>query len=49
MASEETIMSTMHESRKFPPSDSFREKANIKSIEEYDKLYQRSVEQPEEF
>jgi acetyl-CoA synthetase len=49
MSEEETIMSMMHEERKFPPSDSFRQKANIKSLEDYDKLYQRSVEKPDEF
>jgi acetyl-CoA synthetase len=49
MSEEETIMSMMHEERKFSPSDSFRQKANIKSLEDYDKLYQRSVENPDEF
>ncbi|UCH89769.1 MAG: acetate--CoA ligase [Thermoplasmata archaeon] len=49
MVQEETIMSIMHEGRRIPPSKEFRENANIKSLEEYEKLYQRSVEHPEEF
>jgi acetyl-CoA synthetase len=49
MVQEETILSMMHEGRTVPPGDDFKNKANIKSYEEYEKLYQRSVEQPEEF
>jgi acetyl-CoA synthetase len=49
MVQEETIMSVLHEHRKIPPKESFREKANIKSMEEYEQLYQRSVEHPDEF
>ncbi len=44
-----TIESMMAEGRKFPPSEDFREKANIKSMEEYEELYRRSVEDPEGF
>ena len=47
--SQETIESMLAEGRKFPPSESFRSKAHIKSMEEYEKLYKRSVDNPEEF
>ncbi len=39
----------MAEKRTFPPSKDFSEKAHIKSIAEYEKLYKRSVEDPEGF
>ncbi|UCE74700.1 MAG: acetate--CoA ligase [Methanomassiliicoccales archaeon] len=45
----ETIKSMLAEGRKFPPSDEFRKKANIKSLEEYLELYERSVSDPEKF
>lgn len=44
-----SIMSTMQEDRKFPPSESFRKQAYIKSDEEYQKLYQESIKDPEAF
>jgi acetyl-CoA synthetase len=47
--SELTIESMLAEGRKFPPSDDFRKKAHINSIKEYEKLYQRSVDDPEKF
>jgi acetyl-CoA synthetase len=47
--SEETIESMLAEGRKFPPSDDFRQNAHVKSLEEYEDLYKRSVENPEEF
>ncbi len=47
--SEKTIESMLAEGRKFPPSEDFRNKANIKSMEEYKELYQRSVNEPEKF
>jgi acetyl-CoA synthetase len=37
------------EKRTFPPSKEFSAKANIKSMQEYEKLYKRSVEEPEKF
>lgn len=46
---EKTIESMLAEGRKFPPSEDFRNKANIKSMEEYEELYQRSVNEPEKF
>ncbi len=44
--SEKTIESIMKEGRKFPPSEAFREKAHIKSKEEYDKIYAESIKNP---
>jgi acetyl-CoA synthetase len=44
-----TIESMLEEGRKFPPSDDFRNKAYIKSMEDYEELYQRSVNEPEKF
>ncbi|RME68187.1 MAG: acetate--CoA ligase [Nitrospirae bacterium] len=39
----------MSEQRKFPPPKEFSERAHIKSMEEYEKMYRRSVEDPEGF
>ena len=39
----------MAENRTFPPSKEFSKKAHIKSMEEYEKLYKRSVEDPDGF
>ena len=44
-----TITSMMEETRKFPPAKEFSQKAHIKSLEEYKKLYERSVKDPEGF
>ncbi|MDI6755174.1 MAG: acetate--CoA ligase [Thermodesulfobacteriota bacterium] len=44
-----TITSMMEENRKFPPPQEFSEKAHIKSLEDYRKLYKRSIEDPEGF
>jgi len=44
-----TITSMMEETRKFPPPQEFSAKAHIKSLEEYQKLYKRSLEDPEGF
>ncbi len=44
-----TITSMMEETRKFPPSREFSEKAHIKSLEEYKKLHERSIKDPEGF
>jgi acetyl-CoA synthetase len=43
------IESMMTETRKFPPSKEFRENAHIKSMAEYNKMYKRSIENPEKF
>ena len=47
--SNESIDVLMAEKRTFPPSKDFSEKAHIKSFDEYEKLYKRSVEDPEGF
>ncbi len=39
----------LKEAKTFPPPDWFREKAYIKGMEQYQKLYQRSIEDPEGF
>ncbi len=47
--SQVNIDSTLDESRSFEPSAEFSQKAQIKSLAEYDALYKESVEQPETF
>ena len=44
-----TIESVMVETRKFPPSKEFRERAYIGSMKEYNKIYERSISDPEVF
>lgn len=46
---ESGIKSMMEEKRIFPPPKEFSKKANIKSLEEYKKIYQRSIDDPEGF
>ena len=41
------VLST--EKRTFPPSKEFSDKAHIKSIQEYEMLYKKSVEDPDGF
>ncbi len=43
------IDSTLDEQRSFAPSAEFSQKAQIKSLAEYEALYKESVEQPEKF
>jgi len=43
------IVSMSTEGRKFPPPASFTEKAHIKSIEQYQEMYDRSVKDPDGF
>jgi acetyl-CoA synthetase len=43
------IDSTLDEQRSFEPSAEFSQKAQIKSLAEYEALYKESVEQPEKF
>ncbi len=45
----QNLDSSLRENRVFAPSVEFATKANIKSLEEYEAMYRRSVEQPEEF
>ena len=49
MATDKGMMSMMDEKRVFPAPKAFSEKAHIKSFEEYKKLYDRSVSDPEGF
>jgi acetyl-CoA synthetase len=44
-----SIDSVLHEQRTFEPSPQFREKAHVQSLEEYERLYRESVEEPEKF
>lgn len=46
---EATITSMMHEKRKFPPSKDFSEKAHIKSLKEYQTIYDESINNPDKF
>ncbi|MBI3815163.1 MAG: acetate--CoA ligase [Nitrospinae bacterium] len=47
--SKESIDVLLAEKRVFPPSKEFSERAHIKSIGEYERLYKRSIEDPEGF
>lgn len=49
MADIEKIEVLMEEKRVFPPSEKFSAGAHIKSMEEYERIYKRSVEDPEGF
>ena len=54
MASSTTTQSTnidsvLQEQRSFPPPPEFSAKAHIKSLEEYERIYNQSVENPEKF
>jgi acetyl-CoA synthetase len=49
MASEKGMISMMEEHRVFPPSKQVSDRAHIKSMAEYRKLYQESIEDPEGF
>src|SRR5665213_1491825 len=44
-----SFQSLLHELRVIPPPEEFASKAHIRSLEEYEALYRRSVENPEEF
>ncbi|HAK61109.1 MAG TPA: acetyl-coenzyme A synthetase, partial [Nitrospiraceae bacterium] len=39
----------MDEKRTFAPSKEFSKKANIKDMKEYEKLYKKSIDDPEKF
>jgi len=47
--SEKGIESIMDEKRKFPPPPEFSKKAHIKSMDEYEKIYRESIEDPQAF
>jgi acetyl-CoA synthetase len=44
-----TITSMMEEKRTFPPSKEFSSRAHIKSLAEYKKLYEKSINDPDAF
>ena len=44
-----TITSVMREYRVFMPPEEFREKARLKTLDEYKEIYQRSIDDPEAF
>ncbi len=47
--SQDTIESILHEKRLFPPTAEFSEKAHIKSLEEYQALYDKAKADPQAF
>ncbi len=47
--SDQAISSMMEENRVFPPSAEFVKNANIKSMDEYKKMYEESIKEPEKF
>jgi acetyl-CoA synthetase len=49
MATEVDIHSSLHEQRVFAPSEEFQAKAHIRSLEEYERLYQEAAKDPEAF
>ena len=49
MSKKESIDVLMDEERNFPPSPEFSKKAHINSMEMYEEIYQRSVDDPEGF
>ena len=44
-----TIESVMTGTKKFAPNKEFREQSNLGSMAEYNKMYKRSIEEPEKF
>ncbi|HET7207998.1 MAG TPA: acetate--CoA ligase [Terriglobales bacterium] len=44
-----SIDSILQEQRKFEPPKDFSDRAHIKSLEEYERIYKESVEEPEKF
>ncbi|WP_263359377.1 acetate--CoA ligase [Acidicapsa ligni] len=49
MPASQDLQSTLREDRVFPPPPEFAATANIKSLEEYETLYARSIADPESF
>src|SRR5207244_1924073 len=47
--SERGIESILKEERRFPPPPSFSERAHVKSLAEYEELWRRAAERPDEF
>jgi len=49
MADKTSMLSLMAEKRVFKPADEVRQRAYIKSMDEYQKMYKRSIDDPEAF
>ncbi|GAI39540.1 unnamed protein product [marine sediment metagenome] len=49
MEEAKTITSMMEEKRVFNPPEQIRQNAYIKSLDEYKRIYQKSVDDPEGF
>src|ERR1700729_33956 len=47
--SNQDLDSLLRESRVFPPPEEFSRRAHIKSLEEYEAIYKKSIEDPEAF
>ncbi|MGH9590699.1 MAG: acetyl-coenzyme A synthetase N-terminal domain-containing protein, partial [Terracidiphilus sp.] len=47
--SQHDIDTILRENRVFPPPQEFSRKAHIRSMEQYDELYKRSIDDPEGF
>ena len=45
----DTISSSLHENRRFDPPSQFQQQARIQSMDEYRRMYQRSIDDPEAF
>jgi len=43
------IDSILQEQRKFPPPAEFSQQAHVKSMDEYERLYKESVDDPDKF
>ena len=46
---EKSIESVMREERTFPPDEKFRANAHISSVEQYEEMWRRSIEEPDAF
>ena len=49
LPNKKTITSVVRENRVFQPPEAFREKARLKSLDEYKAIYRRSIDDPEAF
>jgi acetyl-CoA synthetase len=47
--SNQDLESTLRENRVFPPPEEFSKRAHIKSLEQYEAMYEQSIEDPEAF
>src|SRR6516225_8906555 len=43
------IQSVLQEKRLFPPPPEFSQRSHVKSLEEYERMYRKSVDDPETF